>query len=71
MDDSKLLDEKDHSKKVKDLLSDIPHSIVRWSTIIILFIILSLLLIFFIVPYPYSNGESIIRHIIISNTKNF
>lgn len=70
MDDSKILDEKGHSKKVKDLLREISPSIIMgWGTFIILFILLSLLIIVFVFPYPYSDGESIIMHILIYNFK--
>ena len=52
------------SEKVLDLLGEIPPSIVRWGTVIIVAIFLALLLVVCFVPYPYSNGESILQHII-------
>lgn len=50
------------SKKVQDLLGEIPHSLVRWGTVIIMAIFLALLLTVCFMPYPYSNGESILQH---------
>lgn len=52
------------SEKVRDLLGEIPPSLVRWGTVIIVAIFLALLLVVCFVPYPYSNGESILQHII-------
>lgn len=53
-----------HSEKVRDLLGEIPPALVRWGTVIIVAIFLALLLVVCFVPYPYSNGESILQHII-------
>ncbi len=52
------------SVKVRDLLGEIPPALVRWGTVIIVAIFLALLLVVCFVPYPYSNGESILQHII-------
>lgn len=52
------------SEKVKKLLGEIPPALVRWGTIIILVIFVSLLLVVCFMPYPYSKGESIIQHIL-------
>lgn len=52
------------SEKVRDLLGEIPPTLVRWGTVIIVAIFLALLLVVCFVPYPYSNGESILQHII-------
>lgn len=51
------------SKKVRNLLGEIPPFLVRWGTAIIITIFLILLLVVCFVPYPYSNGESILQHI--------
>lgn len=51
------------SEKVRNLLGEIPPSLVRWSTVIITVIFLALLATVCLIPYPYSNGESILRHI--------
>lgn len=53
------------SEKVRNLLGEIPHSLVRWGTVIIVAIFLTLLLVVCFVPYPYSQGESIIQHILL------
>lgn len=50
------------SEKVRNLLGEIPPTLVRWGTLIIVIIFLSLLLVICFVPYPYSNGESILQH---------
>lgn len=52
------------SEKVRYLLGEIPPALVRWGTVIIVAIFLALLLVVCFVPYPYSNGESILQHII-------
>ena len=52
------------SEKVRDLLGEIPPALVRWGTVIIVAIFLALLLVVCFVPYPYSNGESILQQII-------
>ena len=51
------------SEKVRKLLGEIPPSLVRWSTVIITVIFLAVLATVCLIPYPYSNGESILRHI--------
>lgn len=53
-DDSKLLEEKYSSE-------------IGWSTAAIVTISLILLLVVCFIPYPNSNGESIIQHIIFDN----
>lgn len=52
------------SEKVRNLLGEIPPSLVRWGTVIIVAIFLALLLVVCFVPYPHSNGESILQHLI-------
>lgn len=52
------------SEKVRKLLGEIPPALVRWGTIIIVAIFISLLLVVCIMPYPYSKGESILQHIL-------
>ncbi len=55
------------SEKVRNLLGEIPSSLIRWGTVIIIAIFLILLLVVCFMPYPYSNGESILQHIIFYN----
>ena len=52
------------SEKVRNLLGEIPPSLVRWGTVIIVAIFLALLLVVCFVPYPYSQGESILQHLL-------
>lgn len=53
------------SEKVRNLLGEIPPALVRWGTVIIVAIFLTLLLVVCFVPYPHSQGESILQHIFI------
>lgn len=52
------------SEKVRKFIGEIPPSLVRWSTAIIAIVLFVLLTAFCLLPYPYSNGESIIQHFI-------
>lgn len=51
------------SEKVRNLLGEIPPALVRWGTVIIVAIFLVLLLVVCFMPYPYSQGESILQHL--------
>lgn len=53
------------SEKVRNLLGEIPPSLVRWGTVIIVAIFLTLLLVVCFMPYPHSQGESILQHILL------
>ena len=53
------------SEKVRNLLGEIPPSLVRWGTVIIVAIFLILLLVVCFMPYSHSQGESIFQHIFI------
>ncbi|MDE6077197.1 MAG: hypothetical protein K2G29_05640 [Muribaculaceae bacterium] len=53
------------SEKVRKLIGEIPPSLVRWGTAIIAILFLALLAAVYFLPYPYSNGESILQHILI------
>lgn len=50
------------SEKVRNLLGEIPSAPVRLGTVIIVAIFLALLLVVCFVPYPNSDGESILQH---------
>ena len=52
------------SEKVRKLIGEIPPSLVRWGTVIITIVFIALLAAVCLLPYPYSNGESILLHII-------
>ena len=52
------------SEKVRNLLGEIPPSLVKWGTVIIVAIFLALFLVVCFVPYPHSHGESILQHLL-------
>ena len=52
------------SEKVREILGEIPSSLMRWGLLIIAVILLALILVVCLVPYPYSDGESILHHVI-------
>jgi hypothetical protein len=52
------------SEKVRNLLGEMPPALVRWGTVIIVAIFLALLLVVCFVPYPHSQGESILQHLL-------
>ncbi len=52
------------SEKARNLIGDIPPSLVRWGTVIIVMVFISLLAAVCLLPYPYSNGESIFEHLL-------
>ena len=51
------------SEKVRLLIGDISPSLVRWGIGIIIIVFVALAAAVCLLPYPYSNGESIIRHL--------
>ena len=53
------------SEKVRNLLGEIPPALVRWGLVIIIAIFLALLFVACFMPFPYSNGESILQHLIL------
>lgn len=64
MEKKKNSDVELRSEKVRTLLGEIPPSLVRWGTVIIVAIFLILLLVVCFMPYPHSQGESILQHIL-------
>jgi hypothetical protein len=56
-----------HSKEKCNLSGAIFTSHIRWNTVIIVAIFLILLLAICFIPFPYSNGESILQHIFFIN----
>ena len=52
------------SEKVRELLGEIPPSLVRWGTAIIAIVFIGLVTAVCLLPYPYSTGESNLRHFI-------
>lgn len=52
------------SEKVRKLIGDIPPSLVRWGIVIITIVFGVLLAAICLLQYPYSNGETILQHIL-------
>ena len=52
------------SEKVRQLIGEIPPSLVRWGIAIITIVFIALIAAVCLLPYPCSNGESILRHFI-------
>lgn len=52
------------SEKVRRLLGEIPPSLVRWGTFLIIIFFALLAAAVCLIPYPGSDGESIIRHLL-------
>lgn len=52
------------SEKVRNLLGEMPPSLVRWGTVIIIVLFLVLLLIGCFMPYPHAQGESILKYLL-------
>lgn len=52
------------SEKVRNLLGEMPPSLVRWGTVIIIVLFLVLLLIGCFMPYPHVQGESILQYLL-------
>ncbi len=52
------------SEKVRKLIGDIPPILVQWGIVIIILIFIALIVAIIFIPYPYSNGETILQHIL-------
>lgn len=50
------------SEKVRQMIGDIPRPLVRWGIAVIVIVFLALTAALCLLPYPYSDGESILRH---------
>lgn len=55
------------SINVRKLNNDIPISLVRLNIAIIIIIFIIILLSIFLIPFPYSKGESIFMHLFMEN----
>lgn len=53
-----------HSEKVRRMMGSIPSPLVRWGMFIIIALSVALIASLCLLPYPYSHGESILRHVI-------
>ena len=52
------------SEKTRKLLADIPGSLINWGAALIAFFFIALILALCLIPYPYSEGESLLMHIL-------
>lgn len=52
------------SEKVRNLIGEIPVSLMVAGYVIIILIFVVLILAVTLIPYPYGNGETILQHII-------
>lgn len=52
------------SEKVRKLIGDIPRPLVRWGIVVIAVVASALIAAICLLPYPYSDGESILEHLI-------
>jgi hypothetical protein len=50
------------SEKERQQIGDIPTTLVYWGIFIITIVSIALVAAGCFIPYPYSNGESILRH---------
>ncbi|MDE6236784.1 MAG: hypothetical protein K2M45_02840 [Muribaculaceae bacterium] len=57
-------EEEVRSEKVRRLIDEPAPMMVRWGTAVIFLIVTILLIAVLQMPYPYSGGESILRHIL-------
>ena len=51
------------SEKVRSIIGTIPPALVHWGSAVITIIFVILMLVIFLVPYPYGEGESIFQHL--------
>lgn len=54
------------SVKVREIIGTIPPALVRWGIAVITIIFVILLLVVFLVQYPYGAGETIFEHLFFS-----
>lgn len=54
------------SEKVRNTIGTIPSALVRWGIAAIVIIWIILLLVVFLVPYPYDAGKTIFQHVFFS-----
>lgn len=54
------------SEKVRNIIGTIPPVLVCWGIAVITFILVMLMLVVFLVPYPYGEGETIFQHLFFS-----
>ncbi len=52
------------SEKTRKLLGDIPRSLINWGASLTVFFFIALILALCLIPSPYSEGESLLAHIL-------
>ncbi|MBD8039661.1 hypothetical protein H9625_04230 [Phocaeicola sp. Sa1CVN1] len=52
------------SEKVRRIVGTIPPALVRWNITVLIVILFVLIAVVCCIPYPYGEGESILRHIL-------
>lgn len=57
----------ERSAKVRKLLGEMPPSLEIWGIAIISLIFIALAVAVSLLPYPYSDGETILRHLLSRN----
>jgi len=55
------------SEKVRRIIRTRPSFILRWGTAAVFLVFAILLVLFFLAPYPYGHGETILGHIFLLN----
>lgn len=58
------INDKLRSEKVRRLLGEIPPSLTIWGLLIIVGVFAALVAAISLLPYPYSEGETILQHIL-------
>lgn len=56
-----------HSEKVRNILGEIPRSLTVYSIVVITIVAMGLVIALCMLPYPYSDGESILEHLLYKN----
>lgn len=51
------------SEKIRHLLSEIPSTPLRAGVAVMAFILIAIIIAMVFLPYPYSDGESILKHL--------
>lgn len=51
------------SEKVRKILGEVPHRLIKWGFIIIGIILAAIICVVLFVDYPYGEGESILQHL--------
>lgn len=61
---SKIIDSKNKSLKIRQMLEDKPHFLIRYGAVIILICLVLIFLCLCLFPFPGGEGESVLEHLI-------